>query len=58
MLVELDPETVTAAIVTAIERDQRVVRLPKRTAMTGMMVSTPRRIIDLIGLGIDPRPRT
>jgi len=55
LLVDLNPDLVARQIVTAIEQDRRVVRLPRRTAPLGLLVELPRRAVEALLVGI---PRT
>jgi short-subunit dehydrogenase len=46
LAVDLDPAAVTRALVRAIEREQRHVRMPRRDALFPMLTETPRRITE------------
>jgi short-subunit dehydrogenase len=47
---------VVDAIVHAVERDARHVRLPRAMAILPMLVELPRRMTELMFRDIDPRP--
>lgn len=49
---ELDPAIVAAAMVAAVESGRRHVRLPKRQAPMSMLAEAPRRIGEIITLGL------
>jgi short-subunit dehydrogenase len=51
---ELDPTDVAIAMVGAIESGRRHVRLPKRQAPMSMLAEAPRRISEIITLGLTP----
>lgn len=53
LLVELDPDVVAAAVVSAIQHDRRHVRLPKRAALFPMLAEMPRRMTELLLAGVD-----
>jgi short-subunit dehydrogenase len=55
VVVDLEMDTVIAALVTAIERERRHVRMPKRDAVFPMLVETPRRITELLLTGVKAR---
>ena len=46
LAVDLDPAAVTRALVRAIEREQRHVRMPRRDALFPMLTEAPRRITE------------
>jgi short-subunit dehydrogenase len=46
LAVDLEPAAVTRALVRAIEREQRHVRMPRRDALFPMLTETPRRITE------------
>lgn len=50
---DLDPAVVASAIVDAIEKEKRHVRLPKSVAPTTMMVEFPRRMSEVLSIGLD-----
>lgn len=52
---ELDPHKVAEAMVSAIEAGRQHLRMPKRQAPMTMIAEIPRRIGELITLGLDPR---
>ncbi|MDQ1461057.1 MAG: hypothetical protein QOI08_2541 [Actinomycetota bacterium] len=49
---DLDPDAVVDAIVDAIERDKRHVRLPKRSALFPLIVEAPRRLTEFLLAGV------
>ena len=51
---ELDPREVAEAMVGAIESGRRHLRLPRRQAPMSMIAEAPRRIGELLTLGLDP----
>jgi len=55
VLVDVSKERVAADVVEAIERDRRHVRLPRRAAVFPLMVEAPRRIVELLLSGVEPR---
>jgi short-subunit dehydrogenase len=50
--VDLDQAVVVEALVGAIEREKRHVRLPKRAALFPMIVETPRRLTEILLVGV------
>jgi uncharacterized protein len=52
LLPDLEVETVVGAIVHAVERDRRHVRLPYRDALFPMIVEAPRRLTEVFLLGV------
>jgi Short-chain dehydrogenases of various substrate specificities len=52
---ELDPHEVAEAIVGAMAAGRQHLRMPKRQAPMTMVAEIPRRIGELITLGLDPR---
>jgi short-subunit dehydrogenase len=50
--VDLDPDDVVAALVDAIERDRRHVRMPKRDALFPIITELPRRLTELMLAGV------
>jgi short-subunit dehydrogenase len=50
--VDLDQAVVVDALVGAIEREKRHVRLPKRAALFPMIVETPRRLTEILLAGV------
>ena len=49
---DLDMDVVVAALVDAIERDKRHVRLPRRDALFPMIVEVPRRVTEVLLAGV------
>src|SRR5258708_8381623 len=49
---DLDMGVVVDALVDAIERDKRHVRLPKRDALFPLIVEVPRRLTELLLAGV------
>ena len=54
---ELDPAVVAAAMVQAIASGRRHVRLPRRQAPLSMLAEAPRRLGEIITLGLPNHPR-
>ena len=52
LAVELDMDTVVAALVVAIEQQRRHVRLPRRNAMFPILTETPRRMTEMLLTGV------
>ena len=50
---DLDADVVAKAVVDAIENERRHVRLPKSVAPTTMMVEFPRRMSEVMSIGLD-----
>ncbi len=50
--VDLDTDAVVDALVDAIERERRHVRLPKRDALFPMLTEAPRRITEWLLAGV------
>jgi hypothetical protein len=57
MLADMPRETVAAAIVEAVSKNRRYVRLPRRAALFATLVETPRRITALALTGVAHQPR-
>ena len=57
LVADTPPERVAAAVVDAVRRDRRYVRLPRRAALLPGMSELPRRVIETIIAGVPPRPR-
>jgi uncharacterized protein len=53
LLVDIDPQVVARAIVDAVRRDRRHVRLPRRAALLMMIGEVPRRLTELMLIGVD-----
>jgi short-subunit dehydrogenase len=53
---ELDPRAVAEAMVQAIAAGRRHLRLPRRQAPMAMIAEVPRRIGELLTLGLETRP--
>jgi hypothetical protein len=53
VIVDLDPDVVAGAIVDAVRRDRRHVRLPKRSSLLTMIGEAPRRLTEIMLLGVD-----
>ncbi|MEP6624820.1 MAG: SDR family NAD(P)-dependent oxidoreductase [Acidimicrobiia bacterium] len=49
---ELDPAIVAVAVVAAIESGRRHVRLPRRQAPMSMLAEAPRRVAEILTLGL------
>jgi uncharacterized protein len=54
--VELDMASVVGALVGAIERERRHVRLPRRNAIFPILTETPRRMTELLLAGVRANP--
>lgn len=52
ILVDVPRDIVANAVVDAILRDRRHVRLPKRAAINAMLAETPRRFVELMLTGV------
>jgi short-subunit dehydrogenase len=50
---DLDPATVADAIADAVEHGRRYVTLPRRIVPTAMMTELPRRLTELMVIGLD-----
>jgi short-subunit dehydrogenase len=50
---DLEPAAVANAIADAVERQRRYVTLPRRIAATAMMTELPRRLSELMIIGLD-----
>jgi short-subunit dehydrogenase len=50
--VDLDPAAVVVAIADAIEHDKRHVRLPRRAALFPLIVEVPRRLTEILLVGV------
>jgi short-subunit dehydrogenase len=55
LLVDVSKETVAADVVTAVERNRRHVRHPKRAAAFPALAEAPRRLGELLLTGVKPR---
>ena len=53
VLVDLDPNVVARTVVDAVRRDRRHVRLPRRAALLMMIGEAPRRLTELMLIGVD-----
>ena len=53
LAVDLDMDTVVDALVDAIERDRRHVRMPKRNALFPILTESPRRMTELLLTGVE-----
>ena len=53
VLVDLDPDVVARAIVDAVRRDRRHVRLPRRSSLLMMIGEAPRRLTEIMLIGVD-----
>lgn len=53
VLVDLDPNVVALAVVDAVRRDRRHVRLPRRASLLMMIGEAPRRLTELMLIGVD-----
>jgi uncharacterized protein len=56
LLVDIDRSVVAAAIVDAVRKDKRHVRLPKRAVLFPMLANAPRRMVELMLVGVKHRP--
>jgi short-subunit dehydrogenase len=56
LVVDLDMEQVADALVEAVERDRRHLRLPRRDAAFPLLAEAPRRLTEWLLIGVDPRP--
>lgn len=52
ILVDIPRETVANAVVAAITKNRRHVRLPRRAAITSILTETPRRFVELMLTGV------
>ena len=50
---DLEPATVADAIADAVEHERRYVTLPRRIVATAMMTELPRRLTELMVIGLD-----
>lgn len=57
MTVDVPREAVAEAVVDAVRRNRRHVRLPKRNAPFSVMVETPRRMVEVLLTGIPHQGR-
>jgi short-subunit dehydrogenase len=48
LLVHVDRETVATAVLEAVRRERRHVRLPRRAAVFALLAETPRRTVELL----------
>ncbi|MDQ1532499.1 MAG: uncharacterized protein QOF28_260 [Actinomycetota bacterium] len=53
VIVDVDPDVVASAIVDAVRRDRRHVRLPRRSSLLMMLGEAPRRLTEIILTGVD-----
>ena len=53
VLVDLDPHAVATAIVDAVRRDRRHVRMPKRAAALMLLGEAPRTLTEIMLVGMD-----
>jgi hypothetical protein len=53
VIVDVDPGVVANAIVGAVRRDRRHVRLPRRSSLLMMLGEAPRRLTEIILTGVD-----
>lgn len=60
LLRDVDPEEVAGAVVDAVRRDRRSVRLPRRTAPVAAVAGAPRALMRLVltGIGAPVAPRS
>jgi uncharacterized protein len=56
IVADVPKETVAAEVIRAVERNRRHVRLPRRMAPLAAIAEAPRRITELLLLGVKPRP--
>ena len=52
-LIDLDPDVVARAIVDAVRRDRRHVRMPKRSSLLMLIGEAPRRLTEMMLIGVD-----
>ena len=57
LLVDVSREVVAADVVTAVEKGRRHVRHPKRAVLFPALTEAPRRIAELLLVGVEPRTR-
>jgi uncharacterized protein len=57
LLTEVDREVVAAAVVDAVAKDRRHVRLPKRAAPLPLLTEVPRRTVELLLAGVPHQPK-
>ena len=57
LLTDVDRHDVADAVVDAVERDRRRVRLPRRAAPFAVLAETPQRVANVLLRGIAPRSR-
>jgi short-subunit dehydrogenase len=53
VIVDVDPDVVARAIVDGVRRNRRHVRLPRRSALMMMIGEAPRRLTELMLIGVD-----
>jgi uncharacterized protein len=53
VIVDVDPDVVARAIVDAVRRNRRHVRLPRRSSLLMMIGEAPRRMTELMLIGVD-----
>jgi len=53
VIVDVDPDVVARAIVEAVRHDRRHVRLPRRSSLLMMIGEVPRRLTELMLIGVD-----
>lgn len=53
VIVDIDPNVVARAIVDAVRRNRRHVRLPRRSSLLMLLGELPRRLTEIILVGVD-----
>jgi short-subunit dehydrogenase len=56
VLPETSLRVVADAVVEAVERERRHVRLPRRSAVFAMVTESPRRVVEWLLIGVDRQP--
>jgi short-subunit dehydrogenase len=55
LLADVTAADVATAVVRAVRRDRRHVRLPRRGAVAPLLAEVPRRVVELVLTGVPPR---
>jgi uncharacterized protein len=53
LLTDLDPDVVAHSIVDAVRGDRRHVRIPRRSSLLMMIGEAPRRLTEIMLIGVD-----
>jgi uncharacterized protein len=53
IIADIDPDVVSRAIVDAVRRDRRHVRLPRRSSLLMLIGEAPRRLTEIMLIGVD-----